>query len=277
LLIPYVITSLAVIILASCKDIIQRKSVSEILTTCTQWLWAAFYGSGNSYTDPIYIKQIGAIWFLLAMFFAFLIVNWALKYKNAPIIVLLMAFSGYYSSQIFWLPFSIQAGMVASGFVYFGFLAHKYDIVEKVKTTPFIFFICAFIWIGGLESGCGRLYLVRNYFGLGIWEVIVSVCATIVILQISYYIERNMDITRRSLSWLGQSSLYILCAHLIELNILPWGLVREFFKSTYGIVWYFTIATVLKVIWAVVGVYIILYIKKRITGVSMFPKRILQK
>jgi len=272
LLIPYAITSLAVIVLASCKDMIQRKSVSEILTTCTQWLWAAFYGSGNNYTDPIYIKQIGAIWFLLAMFFAFLIVNWALKYKNPPVLVLLMVFVGYYSSQIFWLPFSVQAGMVASGFVYLGFLARKYDIVEKIKTIPFIFFICIFIWIVGLASGCGRLYLVRNYFGLGIWEVAVSVCATSVILQVSYYIEKNMGAVRRGLAWLGQNSLYILCLHLIELNVLPWGMMKEYLKDTHGIVWYFVIATILKVIWAVMGVYIFLYIKKKITSAKYVSK-----
>lgn len=32
------------------------------------WIWGGIYGSGLSYFTPFYIKGVGAIWFLLALF-----------------------------------------------------------------------------------------------------------------------------------------------------------------------------------------------------------------
>jgi len=56
------------------EEIHGKKALLQILM---QWCWAAFYGSGNSHNEPFRINLIDAIWFLLALWFASLIVNYA--------------------------------------------------------------------------------------------------------------------------------------------------------------------------------------------------------
>ena len=269
ILFPYIITSAAIIVLVIIKGICLGESFTEIITQCTKWIWAAFYGSGNNYTEPIYIKQIGAIWFLLALFFATLIVNWVLKYKNSTLIIISIVLAGYYSSKIFWLPFSIQAGMVASGFVYIGFIARQYNVLNRIQTTPSITAMCLSIWLIGIACGCGKLYMVRNTYNLGIWEVVVSISAAVVILAIAHFLERIKTLSK-GFSWLGKNSLYILCLHLVELNIFPWGIVREYFETTYDIGHFFFVAMVLKLFWTVGGTYVILWIKKHISSYKLY-------
>lgn len=79
LLRPYVLTCLAIILLSSIMCLIGLNHIG-LLGNLKMWLFASFYGAGND-VKIFGIRRIGAIWFLLAMFWASLTVNWAVKYK----------------------------------------------------------------------------------------------------------------------------------------------------------------------------------------------------
>ena len=126
LLVPYVVTSCCIIVGATLRDVLETGSLENVVYDIKTWTVAALYGSGTiEYQEPFYMKQIGAIWFLLALFFALLIVRFAMQYQYGFAGVIILAYVGYKTTTMVWLPWSIQAGMTAAVFVYIGLLARK--------------------------------------------------------------------------------------------------------------------------------------------------------
>ena len=63
LLIPYFLTCLAIAGVSIVKDLLLGRT-DELAHNLLLWCYAGFYGSGNPYSHPFYVKAIGAIWFL---------------------------------------------------------------------------------------------------------------------------------------------------------------------------------------------------------------------
>lgn len=70
-----------------------------------------------------------------------------------------------------------------------------------------------------------------------------------------------MRVLTKQLAFIGENSLIILCFHLVETKILPWG-------HFYGIVKPYAIAVpladILKILWASCGVLVVKKLKKKI-------------
>ena len=130
LIIPYIITSIAVIFYKVIRLAI-KGNFSGALKTAKTWILAALYGSGNF--QPFGIQIIGAIWFLLALAFAIFFMNLIFNKKYRCIYVIIIAYIGHKTSKYIWLPWSVQGGMFALLFLYVGVLAKKYDIFERIK------------------------------------------------------------------------------------------------------------------------------------------------
>ena len=127
LLVPYLLTCMAIMILSALKDLLLGRT-EEMFHNLLLWAYAGFYGSGNPYSQPFYVKPIGAIWFLLAMFWSVIIYNSIMNRKYCSVWVLVLALAGteptltYYKSGTFateslvW-PDSVDAVKKANAFV----------------------------------------------------------------------------------------------------------------------------------------------------------------
>lgn len=225
MLIPYAVTCVIIIFLAAVLAFLKDQ---DVLTPVKQWTIAALYGSGGPVAVPK-IKWIGALWFLLALFFAKLIIylTEALgKYQWAAVFAI--AYIGYATARLFWLPMSIQAGMTASMYVYIGKIIHKNDLFTKSfcsgKTALYIF--APALWAFCVMF-CGRLYMVENFYGNGLLDIFGSIAATFTLVWLSMLIEKYIPIVKNVLAYIGSITLVILCAHITELNVFPWpALVR---------------------------------------------------
>ena len=114
LVVPYAVTCAVIIVCAGIYSFLVGDNVVAVML---DWLYAAFYGAGDSYTEPFKIKAIGAIWFLWATFWGSLILQLSLKWKvHIRILWILALFTvGYMTAhRLFWFPLSIQAGCCAS-------------------------------------------------------------------------------------------------------------------------------------------------------------------
>lgn len=231
LIIPYIFTALTVIFVMIMRRVI-RLDFKHIPSTALQWIYAGFYGSGQRYTAPFTIYKIGTIWFLLALFFASLIFNYSSRFNKPSLqilFILTMAYIGYKTSKFIWLPFSIQAGAVATIFLLIGFYMHKFNTLSKQSVPNLIF--CASIWLLCVVF-CGKLYMVRNYYGNGLLDIIGAVCAFYVIIFISKLLDNKTTLISRILSFYGRNSLAILCFHLIELDSFPWHIITDYLCIT---------------------------------------------
>lgn len=183
LLVPYLLGVLATMAGAVMKDICQRRYeliVSDIL----KWLFAGLYGKGAKGEFLIdNIHKVGAYWFLLALFWGSIIARYYLEKSYFLIIISVIAYVGYSTRQIIFLPWSIQNGMVASLFIGLGFLANKYKIFEyKISKIEFIAIIS--LWIFAIWNNI-TYSMVNLRFYYGLLNVIIAVAASysIIIFQ----------------------------------------------------------------------------------------------
>lgn len=232
LIIPYIITCIIIILLATIKSIIATGLTSGI-TTAGSWLYASLYGAGDSYTTPFYIKAIGAIWFLLASFWASIFLRFSLEFKTKKqiIIVLLLFLIGFWSRKLFWFPLSIQAGCCATLFMYVGNIFKR--IENNLKNLNFnikllLTIIALIVWIQFIIN-FKSFWFVHCDIGRGIIDIIGAICGSYIILLLSFLIEKYLEKIGKILAFLGENSLYILCIHIIELNLFEWYKIVTFF------------------------------------------------
>lgn len=175
LLPPYLLTSIALIAMSCLKNFIQilrgKKELFDLVYDACKWIYAALYGAGINFTDPFRIISIGAIWFLLASIVSNYLVAKALQTKYPAIFIIVTAIIGYGTSKIVWLPWSIQAGMTASVFVYMGTLLKKNKHIFQKKTSVTFAGACV-LWIIEVMNDWPCLAIVKNQYPNGIFDFI---------------------------------------------------------------------------------------------------------
>ncbi len=227
LIFPYFLTCLAIIILAALEYWIfmGNKAAKQAFT---EWIYAAIYGAGDSYSYPFYIKAIGALWFLLATFWSSILLRLLLTILGGGTriaVVLTLFATGYWSRNLFWFPFSIQAGFCATLFLYLGHLFQiskgyfKKMPIETKAAGTILALLTWFDFIKNFQS----FWLVHCDIGKGITDIFSCICGCYIIILISWYIENHLYIFSKILSFFGKYSLFVLCIHNIELNIFPWN------------------------------------------------------
>lgn len=236
LIVPYICTCIVIILLGTLRDGLFY-GMNAAKESATGWLYASLYGSGIDYSEPFYIKAIGAIWFLWASFWGsiFLRCTLGVKWEYRFFIVGVLFLVGYYSRELFWFPLSIQAGYCATLFIYLGNIARKLkttleNVSIEIKSVFTVFAI--WMWVAFIYDFKG-FYLVECDFGRGIVDIVGCLCGSYVIIMASQFIEKHSKYISAGLSYLGKYSLIALCVHIVELNLFPWGRIADFLIA-YG-------------------------------------------
>jgi len=238
LLVPYICTCIITILLATIMAF-ASEGVSGAWKAVTEWLYASLYGAGNSFTEPFYIKAIGALWFLLATFWGSVFLRIALNLKTGSriVFVLVLFFAGVWTAkEFFWFPFSIQAGCCATLFMYLGHLLKGIkNQIQKVSMEIKVLFsvFACIIWLGFIKN-FQSFWLVRADVGRGAIDILGSICGCYMIFLVSMFLDKKTKYISNLLSFLGRYSLIMLCVHIIELNLFDWDIVDNFFMH-FGI------------------------------------------
>ena len=219
------------------------------------WLLASLYGAGDSLTHYISMPGIGAVWFLWALFFAELMMQGVLRLREGwrfPVILLIFAF-GYLTRKTFWLPLSFQSGCCALLFLYFGKLLHdeRQNISQLHRETKAVVVISSFVvWFFFIRD-FQSFWLVKSDVGRGAVDIFGSLCACLCLMVISKVLCKQPWKIVNGFAFLGQYSIMMLSAHLVELNTLYGQFIRVLTKigvpsnlMLYGLI-------VIKLIWAI--------------------------
>ena len=227
LLVPYLITCAVIIVIGTLEGFV----LGDPLIRFGKWLWAAFYGAGDSYTEPFYIKAIGAIWFLWASFWAGCFLKISLRMNRYARIgfVILLFLAGYFSRRICWFPFSIQAGACATLFMYAGYLAKicrekLAGLPDEAKAAASVFAVVTYLFF---IKDFRTFWFVHCDTGRGIVDIFGSLCACLSVFLLSMLIDRAVPAAGRFLSFFGRYSLLLLCVHIIELDLFPWWQITD--------------------------------------------------
>lgn len=130
LIIPYLLTGITMLILNIIISI-KNQEIKNILNLIKNSFLSILWGSGAREICPTGIQPIGAIWFLLAMFWGGLIFNSILQTKRPIIWILIISYTSYLSVKLTWLPLDIQQGMFSVLFMYIGYIMKKDNFFDK--------------------------------------------------------------------------------------------------------------------------------------------------
>ncbi len=194
-----------------------------------RWIWAGIYGSCWPYEKPFVIYDIGAIWFLCALFCGEIVFQHLLhvKEESIPFFVVLLAYLGIETRVYFWFPWGLQSGLTALVFLYAGYLAreHKWLATKIPLCAHVIMGFC--ILTGLLEKSmaiCGN-----NTYTHGWFTMAVAVFLSYYTGRAAQFLVRYALFLARWFAFYGKNSLVILCFHLVELDFVPWtSFVRVF-------------------------------------------------
>ena len=125
LMVPYIATGLAICLLSIPVSIFFGQDIGHNLF---KWICGFIYGSGAETRRALisgFLTFIGGIWFLEALFLGSLITRYVVdNWSNriVPVVVLVISYVGYATAFKLWLPFNIQSGCTAAGFIYLGYV-----------------------------------------------------------------------------------------------------------------------------------------------------------
>jgi len=243
---PYLTTAVIVYIIVIVKEtakfILGRNTTFVIATYLSGFVLEVLYGSGSR-TDflSFELPAIGAVWFFLAIVWATAILYCTEKYIPDKlsivkyVVIIAVFFASYFSAKYTWLPLSVQAGMSSALFMYIGYTAKKYRVLEQPSKIIW-FVISALIWVAAIYFSYknDNMSVVRSYFP----DVVINICGAVASSYIIIIIMKKSE----SFGWLSNSAPYhllccwgknssiILCCHLIELRTVNWSFLYNYGK-----------------------------------------------
>ena len=256
--VPYLGTSLIIVFIAVFAKMFLHHTFYSMPEDLSSLCISIIYGCGVNYPKfftPIWM--IGAIWFLLCLFFAeiFFAITIQLTsklniYIQATIIVFL-SFVGFFIGQYIFLPWNIDISLVALVFLYAGYMFKKKNIIN-LRVNTLVLILLIILWATSVQLGAmdmaGRKY--SNF----IICIIGAISASYIIIKFCKLISKYMLIDKY-LSTLGKETLVILCFHLLEMDFFPWQTSTKFLAYANNIM----LLIILKVIFAII---IIISVKK---------------
>lgn len=207
LIIPYLFTC-SLILLYQLALFIHNHDKTPLLRS----LAASFWGNGSNNHSSLYfadIPSIGAIWFLLALFWCKNIYNIIPKNNKYlyGIVLILSITATIIDRYVANLPFALLPGISALVFFAAGNYAKQNNISWKWLLLGIPVWIYCITFSG--------MSIVRCYYNCYPLDVISGITGTYIIYCISKKTSLCDSIFSNSLIWLGRNSLAILCYHQI--------------------------------------------------------------
>lgn len=217
---PYIFTCV-LIILYQLISMIRNYDTEPFVDT----LVASFWGSGSVNHSSLYfadIPSIGAIWFLLALFWCKNIYNIIPKNNKYlyGIVLILSITATIIDRYVANLPFALLPGISALIFFATGKFA-------KQNSTSWKWLLLGIpVWIYCIAfSG---MSIVRCYYNCYPLDVIGGITGTCAIYLLSKMIHSFSTLISRALTWLGKNSLAILCFHLVVMSVPFIGITQKY-------------------------------------------------
>ncbi len=222
IMVPYFITCFCVMIMDVVNGLLHgHTSIAEVTAEVAKDFARSFAASGT-FTNIGSIElgtAIGAIWFLPALFFALLIALLLINRVKSAAWRFLIAFGLFVtaciSSDIIWLPFSLQSAIMAVFFILLGYeLRQRPEFLENFGWRKCLCALAVFAVCLLLDKT--RIYYVRAYADDIFLSLIAAVCMSLVVIYCSIHFLQKV----RPLAWIGRNSLLFLCLHLFALDTL---------------------------------------------------------
>lgn len=216
LLLPYVLTCIVIIGLTYTKDVIlgENNVINKIL--------AALLGNGTKNNVAFKEYEIGAIWFLLALFWcriAFNIICQKFSQRRISfVLVLFISICATFCGTLIFIPTDLLQGLQAMLFFGVGYIFRLYDGFN-FRMGYFKLFLILLIVLFSIYSG--SMSMVRCYYGYWPVNILAAIGMTLVVYRFSKVLCSRTFWGSRLLAFWGRISIVVLCVHILDLYFLP--------------------------------------------------------
>lgn len=213
---PYAVTCLLLLIRDVAKTIIKGGDVAH---TALQSAIKSLWGSGFCADEILFgdLPYVGAIWFLLALFWAELFFSSSLsRFGLLPTALLSVTLycAGLMAAQAIFLPWSLLPAASAALLMLVGLLIRRYDLLAKA------YYLNRWLWVAIAAICVANIVfnqpvsMVLNRMGFNIIGLFCCIAETVGLICLCHRFNIRFK-------WVGQNTLYILCAHILTLHVLP--------------------------------------------------------
>lgn len=223
LFVPYMFVGVVSIFLSGVNGLRHGEGMSGFL-----WgLEATMWGSGSHYSKAFFadLPVIGAVWFLLALFFCKTVYNYLCNAtgNKSQYLVIAISLLATVACQYVFMPLSLLPGLSAMLFYWVGQKFSEYE--TRIPSGWGWLIAYSVIWIA-ISANC-RMSMVRCFYSCLPLNVIGAVCAFFVLYYAVAPMVQRIPVLCRACVYMGKYSLVILCFHLLELNYFPYSKLSD--------------------------------------------------
>lgn len=206
--------------------------------------------------------QIGAIWFLPAMFFATVFAQLIIQkcYTGRYIISAFLMILAQSTAEQFWLPFSIQSAMIAVIFIVLGYDCNKNNLLDKIIFSQYIF--AAAVFLLGIWFRYECHFVIAQMTDLGI-SSLVGLSGCVLLYFFSYRLQKNVF-----LQFIGKNCIVFLCVHFFELETM-----QRYFNMVYSFTMPIGVDWWNQVVFAVIELAVVLIISTTVVKFMQYIKQ----
>ena len=247
LVLPYLVVGGIIIIGFTIVDCIQSSA------NIVYWLKAVCWGSASQrHQSPLFgdFPSIGAVWFLLALFWCKLFFNIIGLISSRLSIMILISIvislvCSFIDEHLINLPLAILPGGASVIFYVTGYSLRRFDVFKKITLKWAAFLMI--VWLAATFISPEPLQLSRCHFPIYPLSIVGGIAATLLIYYCSKRFLYFFPSPATIFVWLGEVSLLILCLHQFDLVFFPRKIFgfSAFISSTIIDFTYCVLATIL--------------------------------
>jgi len=230
LLIPYFVVMIAFTILHPAFTYIRTQNLASAVNWAISIFLAFLLGI------PIPGKQLlgftlshcSIVWFLLAAFWGYLLLNLVLKQRHIilqTILVVSCAVLGYLLFSLDFTFFCLPHGLIAVTYFYVGYVLKKLKVIEHGLKKKWLY--AAWVIISLLYACWGEFDLCYGKFAFFPMDYVGVIFLALLLMGIGLYVGRLDWPVFDDVYAMGAYSHWVLCLHSIEQKCLPCKLYTQ--------------------------------------------------
>lgn len=205
----------------------------------------------------------GAIWYLVALFLAWIFLAWILEKlpdRYAAACAVGTVLLGWLIGRNHTVPFCLSQGLIAVGELYVGYQIKKKKWFSKPLTRPLLAGSLGAILLSFIITVCsGKMdNMADGVWVFGPFSIILDSFLGFILIRFFLKLNQYRNWILRIIDKIGRNSFLIFCVHTVEMLAIPWYLFAAYWERSpmIGFLLQFVLRSVLIVLVCVMIRYV---------------------
>ncbi len=172
--------------------------------------------------------RTGALWFLLAMFWAWCMFYLLMRLKDARLRLILVAVGAVVGCGLLPLhdyTYLLPQALLMLPYIYGGYLIREKGLFDK-KVPAWLLILLSVPAL--VLAAFGKIDVIMDVADFGLINIIAQLLFGYVLIYITLLINAKEWKFTDWIMEIGRRSLWVLCIHSIEMSVFPWDILWKF-------------------------------------------------